>query len=180
MDLRKTINESPRLASAIAVAVCALALALLSWEMWGGRASPQAANAGKAFFSDDDGKSWFVDDDSNLSPFDHGGKTAYRAAVYRCGTGKPFVAYLERYSDAQLARIAAQAKAIAERNPNGPQMKGAPDFPMDVKKPGEATWFPPTAQDGKFDAANYQRVTKLECPDGSTITMVMPADADAH
>ena len=138
------------------------------------------AGAGKAFFSDDDGKSWFIDDDSKLPPFDHDGKTAYGAAVYRCLTGKPFIVYLKKYTPAQLTRIAAEKKDYAQRYPDRPPMTGVPYYPMDVKKPGESQWIHATAEGGKFDAAEYQRVTKLVCPDGSSqITAVRPADSDA-
>jgi hypothetical protein len=166
MDIRKSIN-------ALLVSL------LLIWRVFGGRSAAEA-NQGKAFFSDDDGKSWFVDDDSKLPPFEHNGKTAYGAAVYRCLTGKPFVAYLEKYSDSQLAKIAAEKQEYAQQHPDSAPMTGVPYYPMDVKKPGEPQWFPATADGGHYNAAAYQRVTKLVCPDGSSqVTMVRPSDNDA-
>src|SRR5579862_9820782 len=98
MNIRKKMNEKPALGLAIAGAICAVAIAFFAWQ-FSGRRSVDAAYAGKTFFSDDDGRSWFIDDESKLPPFDHNGKQACRAAVYRCGSGKPFVAYLQKYSD---------------------------------------------------------------------------------
>ncbi len=180
MDIRKTLNEKPALRLAVAGAVCAVALALLAWQFSGGR-SPDAGYAGKTFFSDDDGKSWFIDDESKLPPFDHNGKQACRAAVYRCGSGKPFVALLEKYSDKQLADFEQQKKAAAERDPKAPPPKGMSlQTPMEVKRPGDSGWTPCPGEP-KFDNAAYQKVVNPVCPDGSgTMTIVHPSDPDAR
>ncbi len=55
-----------------------------------------------------------IDDLDKVVPFDHGGKPAVRAMVFRCKNGKPFVAYLQRYSEAVEAKIAAIAAAHPE------------------------------------------------------------------
>jgi len=179
MDIRKSINDSPRLGAGIAAAAV-LASLLIIWHVFGGRSAAEA-DAHKAFYSDDDGKTWFIDDDSKLPPFDHDGKTAYGAAVYRCLTGKPFIVYLKKYTPAQLTRIAAEIKDYADRHPGSPPSTGVDYYPMDVKKPGESRWIPATAEGGHYDAAAYQRVTKLVCPDGSSqITVVRPSDSDAE
>lgn len=177
MDIRKTINDKPGLAIGIAAAVGLLGILLLIWEISPSKA--ESANVGKAFFSDDDGKSWFIDDDSKLSPFDHGGKAACRAAVYRCGNGKPFVAYLSKYSDAQLAQIADAKKALSEPQAKGTRPMSDPAFPMEVKKPGDSKWIRAPGTGAKADAAGYQRVTNVVCPDGSSaVTAVRPSDSN--
>ena len=182
MDLRKTINEKPALVAVVAVVLCVVAFAVLGWEIFGSRSNPQAAYAGKTFFSDDDGKSWFIDDESKIPPFDHNGKLAYRAAVYRCKTGKPFVAYLQKYSKNQAAQIAAMTESAAEHAPGHTLVVDPADFPMDVKKPGDSQWFSATANGGeKFDPAAYQQVMIPVCPDGSkTMTALLPSDPDAQ
>src|SRR4051812_26868582 len=56
-----------------------------------------AASSGGARFTTDDGRTLFEAPADSLPPFDHDGKPAARAHVYRCG-GKEFVGYLERYT----------------------------------------------------------------------------------
>lgn len=182
MDIRSTIREKPILVGTVAVAACVFGFAFLGWQVFGSRSNPQLTYAGKAFFSDDDGKTWFIDDESKLPPFDHNGRQAYRAVLYRCATGKPFVAYLERYSSSDLAKLAEMRKAALARDPNSPTPTlppGASHF--EVKKPGEAKWVAVTAGDTGLDAADYQRVTHPVCPDGSaSVTQVQPYDSDAQ
>jgi len=40
----------------------------------------------RAYFSDDDGKTFFVDDIEKIVPFDHDGKPGFRAMVYQCSS----------------------------------------------------------------------------------------------
>lgn len=181
MGIRQTINDHPAISGSIAGAVCLLVVALLFWENSGHRTTPLTQYANKAFYSDDDGQTWFIDDVSKLPPFDHNGKPACRAMLFRCGTGKPFVGYLAKYSDAELKEIATLTASLQQRTPGAtPAFGGEPDFPMDVKKPGDTHWIPGTAATNPQQAAAYQHVVVPVCPDGNAITAVLPADADAH
>jgi hypothetical protein len=181
VDIRSSINENPGRSTAIAGGLLVVA-AVVMWEIFvGASGSPLSAYANKAFFSDDDGKTWFIDDASNLPPFDHDGKKAYRAALFRCGSGKPFIAYLEKYSDAQIKRLAEQRTVDATRTPNQ-SPGGAPpsDILMDVKRPGDRGWLPAADATDPQKASAYRNVLVPVCPDGSVITVVLPADADGH
>ena len=62
----------------------------------------------KAFFSDDDGQTYFTDAADKIPPFDHKGKQAVTAYVFRCNGGKPFVGYLEMY-DPQTKKVMEDA-----------------------------------------------------------------------
>ena len=65
---------------------------------------------GKTFYSDDDGEELVSRRHLKGSPFDHNGKQAYRAIVFRCPNGPPFVAFLAKYSDHQISQDAADRR----------------------------------------------------------------------
>lgn len=129
---------------------------------------PDASLAHKEFYSDDDGKSWFLDDVAKDAPFDHGGKPAYRALVFRCGGGRPFVAFLAKFSDQQKA----QAQADLRHSPPGTESRMLGTPMRDLKKPGASTW----ETNNSRTETGYPEV---KCPDGNgTPTMVHPVDSD--
>jgi len=182
VTIRETINQKPKL-TAIAASVIALtAVFLILWNFFAGQGYAQNTYRGKTFFSDDDGKTWFIDDASHLPPFDHDGKTAYRAVLYRCGSGKPFVAYLGKYSDAQFARMAEMKKEMSERDPGMDPQRLFATIPMDVKKPGQTEWAAGLAPKGKtYDDTAYEKVTTVSCPEGAgTPVMVQVSDWDVQ
>jgi hypothetical protein len=131
------------------------------------------SSTGTLFYSDDDGRTWFVDDASKVPPFEHRGKQAVRAFVFRCKDGVPFVDYLSRYSDAAKAKIAAMAAAF----PKYVVVPGV-DVPMESKKPGDSTWV---AEDPtKPEYGQYIRITTPVCPDGSTDAPVVVSPNDSN
>src|SRR4051812_7950909 len=101
MGIRETLNKRPRVAAAVTAGFIALAAAMF---IWANKGVPERVSRG--YYSDDDGKTYFDDDVDKIYPFDHNGKPAYRAFVYQCGSDKPFVHYLGRYSDKAKARMA--------------------------------------------------------------------------
>ena len=166
MGIRQKINEHSGVASAVIGCVICLVVALSIWLTFGGhRRNAGAGNM--SFYSDDDGKTWFVDQVSKVPPFDHNGKQAVRATVFRCRANKPFVAYLQRFSAAEKAKVeAAVAKA-----PESLQMVEY-QTPMEAKKPGDAQWV-------SAPGAEYQKAITPVCPDGSlNLVPVTPADSD--
>jgi hypothetical protein len=176
VSVRKTINEHPAASASVGIGLCLLVGLLLVWQSFGGRSTALTIYAGKAFFSDDDGQTWFLDDVSKLPPYDHNGKQAYRALLFRCGTDKPFIASIAKYSDAELKDFAAHLAVMAQREPGRPPITEAPppEIALELKKPGDTKWLDP------HSAAAYQRLSAPLCPDGSAATTVQPADADAH
>jgi len=170
MGIREKINKSQQISMTAAVCVIVIALSFIIWQMTKGGPSLSAAMT-KAFYSDDDGKTWFVDDAQKIVPFDHHGKEAVRVRVFRCNGGEPFVGYLERYSDEIKARILE----MAAQHPGD----SAPDFslmPMEVRKPGEKTWVNTLTPNSYME---YKRVTVPVCPGGgaSEPALVTPADS---
>jgi hypothetical protein len=115
MGLREKLQKKPYLIFlGIFILICVVVILI---ELSGRRPST-AAFLGKGFYSDDDGATWFMDDVSKGSPFDHNGKQAYRAMVYRCAGGKPFVAYLGKYSDKQKAQMDAETAQLPPGTPS--------------------------------------------------------------
>lgn len=104
----------------------------------------------RAYFTADDGKTYFAAGMENVPPFEHEGKSAVRAYVFRCGTGEPFVGYVERY-------VPEAHKAMVE-NRATPQHQIAG---RELKKPGESKWV--RSDDRKAAGA----IADVRCPDGS-------------
>lgn len=124
----------------------------------------------QAFYSDDNGKTWFADDATKVPPFDHNGKPAYRAIVYRCGEGAAFVSCLESFPPEVKSRIeqAGDSNLLALQNAEFAALSD-----MLIKPPGATEWMKHTpANDAKF----MQMITSPKCPDGSatTPTIVTP------
>jgi hypothetical protein len=120
--------------------------------------SPSKPNG---YYTIDDGANYFSDDPERVTPFDHKGKQAVRAHVFRGPDGKKFVGYLERVTP----EAAAVIKRVRNRKPSDP-----PPTPMDMgvamsgrefKKPGTKEWVP--ANKG----AEVSKITNVTTPDGT-------------
>ena len=117
------------MATLIGVGVLVFGALLIAFQLHGSGSSVAASTSTKAFFSNDDGKTWFTDLATKLPPFDHSGSQAYRVEVFRCGpSGKPFVVCLESYSSDDKARIVEETLApgavvsdVARRHGLSPQ-----------------------------------------------------------
>jgi hypothetical protein len=83
----------------VAIAIVAVALGLLGYQLFGGRQTVDAPNRKTAFYTDDDGKSFFTDAANKMVPFTHNGKQAYRADVFEGFDGKKFVGLIYRHTD---------------------------------------------------------------------------------
>jgi hypothetical protein len=161
MSIREKINRNPRTSAAVSGGVVLIAVAVIVWLQLPPQIDrPEMDSPPKAFFTVDDGKTYFPDALTKVPPFTTAdGKTAYRVQVAQCGTGKPFVSHLEKYSaddkkklEDLLATPDTYAHAIQSIYvPEGPQML--------VKKPltGDRGWAavapgtimqPPACRDG--------------------------------
>ena len=102
------------------------------------------------------GKSWFVDDINKIPPFDKDGKPAYRAQVVQCSSGKPFVAFVMRFDEADKKALDAGAGA------SGAAGEGGMESRMELRKPGA-----PDSEWGKWPTEKWQVAKEFKCPDGS-------------
>ena len=160
MGIRQAVNEHTAVSTGVTIAVILVTLGVILWETL---SSPHAGSGPvrKAFYSDDDGQTWFADNANKLTPFtDANGRQAVCAYVFKCGNGKPFVAYLLRASDQER-----QAVEKAGRSPD--------DVPLnlmlsEVKKPGATEWV-------KLDQRNprpFMAITVPTCPDGKPMPVL--------
>ena len=138
--------------------VAGLALASLVAWYFAGASSRYAA--GNVLFSDDNGKSFFSDSADNLPPFSHKGREAVTARVFVDAAGKPFVGYLERYTEAGKvrAREMMAERAAGKGNPGRDEVLFAN---MELKRPTDAAW---TRASDPTSAA----IRKVMCPDQPT------------
>ena len=106
MGLRQTMNENPVVTTVLTVAIMAAAISFIVWRSLN-RNNSTSKLPTTAYFSDDDGKTWFIDDAKKVPPFDHNGKSAYIAVLFKCSDGKPFVQRLEGYEPEAKKKIQA-------------------------------------------------------------------------
>jgi hypothetical protein len=172
MGIRDTIAERRTFAAAAAAGLILLGCLLIWWEAAGARAGGGGAISDKAFFTVDDGESYFIDDLRKVPPFKTAaGKVASRAQVVRCGDGKPFVLYLEKYGDDDKRRL---EEAIKRGGSGGALslMLAGPGSTAMVKRPRAAD--APWVQLSAATAQQYQAVVRPVCPDGGPAERVAP------
>lgn len=168
MSVREMLNKNPAIASGAVLVVIAVAVFFIFRSTMGG---PKPKAPTEAYFSVDDGASYFASDTKELAPFEHEGKTAVKAYVYKCADGKPFVGYLERYTpDAKKTLMAARAASDKAAGQGGPQsgppinvqsMAMAAQTGIEVKRPKDKNWVK------MMDYGNAMKVKQVTCPDGN-------------
>jgi len=155
MGLRETINKNQPLA----IGLCSVFIILGSVLVIRSTSSGIPARLKQAYYSDDDGKTFFADDVNKIYPFDHNGKTAYKAYVYEGGDGQPFVGYLERLTDSARQRIAE-----LQQNPDGTtegQVLTIYATGTQIKLPGDTRWISPNTTEA-------ERILQVKSPSGDT------------
>jgi hypothetical protein len=170
MGILQTAQEKPALVGALAAGIILMAVAAVCSELLA-RGHPAAAVPSEAFYSDDDGKTWFVDDIGKFPPFDHNGRPAYLARVFRCGGGEPFVAYLQRFTDREKAEIQAAVAKDPAQKAHWMQSRG------EIKKPADSMWRRAELTSTSAEQAAYAQLLAPLCPDGSNATPVLPSES---
>lgn len=164
MSLRDKINKNPTQTAAITAVAIFLALLVILWQ-WG--CFGGGGGVGKSYYTVDDGKTFFVDDSNKIPPFKHEGRDAVRAHVFRCGSGDPFVGYLEMYTpqDKKMMEDAMAGKAP-------PQAYSGYSGQAMVKRPGTGPqgWVALMPGTTQF----YAQVVQVTCPDGGVPERVYP------
>lgn len=160
MGIRETLNKNQK-ATAIAVgAITVVAIALIINSMLPDRVPPPPT---KAFYTDDDGKTFFEDAIGKVSPFLHNGKPAVRAHVYVCeGSKEKFVGYVEQFlpqAHDELERMAADPN-IPARNPDRFLLEERGRM---IKKPGDPPKNWVIVQANRIAAG---KVMQVKCPGG--------------
>jgi hypothetical protein len=166
MGLRESLNQqNPKIVLGVTAAIIVIVV-MLYFIFEGGGSAVVGAESPKAFFSSDDGKTWFADDANKLPPFDTGGKETLRAYVYRCGDGKEFVAFLERFTPQGKARRQAARDARADGEKAAPPLLDQSNG-LEVKMPGNPTWV--SESDPRAEAIMSPR-----CPGAAKPQIILP------
>jgi hypothetical protein len=185
MGLRDQLNERPVISTVVALALVGLALWLVMRYRWGEQAERDAlaaaiaSGAGTSYFTIDDGASYFEDLGTNLPPYEKNGETAYGAAVYRCGDGEPFVAYMTRYSPEYREMLLLAHSGRAMNGGQATMMMRLESTGIEVKRPGQAEWVikPPAFLGPRSGPgarpADPSLPTVVTCPDGQTPVEVL-------
>lgn len=172
MSFRDDINQKPGIFIGVSAAIVVLAIIWLVYSLRGSKPVAGVITT-KAFFSDDDGKSFYVDDISNIPPYEHSGKKAYRARVYEVkGSGQRFVGYLESYDDKAKKQI---EEAIKKGIDPATAMQG---IDILVKKPGPGKWV----KVGSMVSPEMVHAVTVTSPDGKKgeeLQRVLPTQAEA-
>ncbi|MDB5326250.1 MAG: hypothetical protein JWM57_1819 [Phycisphaerales bacterium] len=164
MGLQASLANRPAVTNGVTIAIIVLAGAFIAFDV----ARPRPTAAGQElYFTTDDGQTTFADAADKLPPYEASGKTAVRAYVYACEGGKPFVAYLERYTPETVAAL--QKRDAPGVGPVDREFLVAEG--TEVKKPGDANWVKRSSDTGA------KIVLDLKCPDGNgKPTLRLPTD----
>jgi hypothetical protein len=151
MGAREWVNNHPKVAIGVGVAIVVLAISLIVTQVLAGR-HRYPSGPPTDYFTADDGKTFFAAGEDNIPPFDYGGQQAVRAHVFQCGS-QTFVGYMERFIPKFHDYVVAHGIT--------PE---ALRFGREIKKPGEAQWHAVT------DVATEVKLTTVVCPNGGSDT----------
>ena len=165
MGLQTSLADRPAVTNGLTVLVIVLAAGFIAFDTL----RPRPAAAGQTlYFTTDDGQTTFADRADRLPPFDVNGHAAVRAYVYACAGGKPFVAYLERYTPkTQAALQVREGPGVGPVDREFLVAEGT-----EVKKPGDPDWV------NRASEAGERIVLNVHCPDGGNgpPRLVLPGD----
>jgi hypothetical protein len=170
MGIRENINKFQKTAL---VASSVLTVGAVVFAVTSQRESLTVKPPKLAYYSDDDGQTFFVDAYGKMGPFDHDGKTAVVARVFKSEDGKLFIGYLERAADAESKRLLEDAQqtliATAATQPVNPDPVLIEEMMKRtlVKRAGDAKWVNATSEEAVS-------VTRVQSPGGGDATLVMP------
>jgi len=145
MQLREFIDKNKKAVLAVLPAVIGASL-LLGWHNL--HHDDLAGAISRTFFSDDDGKTYFADDVSKGMTFDHDGKPAYRAFVFRSDAKGTYVGLLARPCGDDSPTANTHRPTTSVPVPAGGS-KTVPPVAFDIKKPGDAKWVVNSGPDGQ-------------------------------
>jgi hypothetical protein len=144
MSVREKLGEK-RVGVGVAVALILLAGAVFAYNFW---PSGPRANPYKAYFTDDDGKTYYRDSIYHFPPYQHDGKTAVWAMVFEDDAGHDFVGYCARFTpDTQKMLQQKYDEAVRNNSPRDVlDLMGRPEIAlggMEVKMVGVGNpWVP--------------------------------------
>ena len=130
MGVREELNKKPSVGIGVTIGIIVLALGCVAYEVHGIR-NPTPPPPTLGYFTDDDGATFFTGPLTQIPPFDHNGKQAVAAVVFKCKRGDPFIGYLQRYTP-------AGKKALL--TPGPPAFGGEAQIQVSAPHKGEKGW----------------------------------------
>lgn len=168
MGLREKLVQNKPLAVTLVAGIFVAAGVSMVYQFRNGM--PARPEVPRVYFTVDDGRSYFADSADQIAPFTKDGKQAVRAHVYSCN-GKPFVAFLERYTTSALETM-NQATEMSNSGRGAeidrPKVENAARNGLEVKHAGADKWLM------RNTAAGQDIAVKIICPDKSTPEYVSP------
>jgi hypothetical protein len=168
MGVRETLRANPGKATVTAI-VLLVGGVVYFYSQWS-TADPGTRPPTKLFVSTDGGKTYITLPADRLPPFEHEGKTAYRAYVFTCDGGRTkFVGYLERYSDRTKATMLEMWKRQAATGEQ-PALASGLFEGIEVMRPGGKQWVK------QSDLTRAIEVMDVRCPNdpAKAAEMVLP------
>lgn len=165
MGIRQTLNENPVITTAVTGVIVLAALIVVFRTACSGpspRGGPPKPPA-RYYFTVDDGKTWFDDDAKKIPPFDHQGKQAVRAMIFKCPDGSEHVSHLERYGPADKKRLEEALAKSPDQNVARVEMTAYIGV-KEVKEAGAKDWVKYSSK----TMQEYSTIQRPKCPDGST------------
>jgi len=171
MSLRDKLNENPLIVAVVVIVLVAVC-AVWAYRTFsgGGSGGPVKPGTQQAYYSEDDGKTYFA------APVDQipgaftgpGGRTAVLAVVLQYPGEKPFVGWLETYTDKGRKLLAEHYSNPANKGLPPPQIAELEREKL-VKKPGTGRWVSVSREPEEADA-----IRRLERKNGEIPARIMP------
>jgi hypothetical protein len=164
VGIRETLNKNQTLTTGATIFIILVAIGVIVWQML-----PESAPRlmSKAYYTNDDGKTWFEDSADKIVPYDKDGKEAVRAHLFQCSGGAPFVGYLERLDPNVKKKLDEFYASPSNKGRIMPGQIEQEESGRLVKRPGDKSWL-------RISDPLAARITTIKCKDGSYATRVTP------
>lgn len=151
----------------LAVGLIGVSVLIIGYTSWPER----KFSPGKAYFTDDDGKTWYEDSNDNIPPYQHNGKEAVGAIIYRTAkSSKPFCGFLFRFPANVKSQIEKEGVPPGTPGKSRSSIAYGPDVASqrEVKAiNSKGKWVPIGSSEGIA-------VMSVQSPDGSELDQVVP------
>jgi hypothetical protein len=167
VGIREKLNENQKLTTGITIAIIALTLILVLYQvMKGPDDTPKPA---KAYYTVDDGATFFADDLDHAPPYDYNGKQALKALVYDCGDGNRFVVAVQRFNSKAHSKMMEYYSKPQGQRDEGIRLEFDSDRFWERKKPltGDTGWVAASSAAGR-------QLLSVTCPNGGMAMQVEP------
>jgi len=155
MGVREHLNKTPLLLGGVGVVILVGALVAIWRQLQG-----PSLSAGATYYTADEGATYFEDNPKLLVPIERDGKEVVRAHLFRCGDGKPFVGFMQRFPPDMKAVLQKVNARKPSDPPPSPQELGVLMQPPEIRRTGTKEWKRGTEVAGVMD------VLSNKCPDG--------------